>query len=272
MIRAKNSATAIQRLYSGPKPRVGIILGSGLGALVEQLSDTFSIPYKNIIDFPSCTVKGHGGNLHLGRLHRIPVACCEGRVHLYEGASGDDIKTFVRTLKLIGCETLLVTNAAGSLRHDVPTGNLVLINDHINFQFSNPLVGANDDEFGPRFVSMDDAYDPDLRKQFLTVAQANNIPLTEGVFGGVLGPSFETHAEIRMLKKMGVDVVAMSLIPEVIVARHCGMRVVAVSAISNLAAGLHPEKLSHELTLRGARKASKNLIHLISEVFKIKTL
>ena len=266
--KAKNCASEIQRLYSGTKPKVGIILGSGLGALVEQLTDVVTIPYKTIVGFPSCTVKGHGNNLHLGKLYDTPVACCEGRVHLYEGASGTDFKIFVRTLKLIGCDTLLVTNAAGSLNPTVPTGNLVLIKDHINFQFSNPLVGPNDDEFGPRFVGMDDVYDLNLRKQFLNIARNNNIPLTEGIFGGVLGPSFETHAEIAMLKKIGVDVVAMSLIPEVIVARQCGMRVVAVSAVSNLAAGLHTEKLSHEVTLRGAQKASIHLVNLISHVFK----
>lgn len=249
------------------KPKVGIILGSGLGTLVDELTHKFVIPYQDIPNFPPCTVKGHGGNLHLGNLHNTPVACYEGRLHLYEGTTNNQMKTFVRTLKLIGCNTLLVTNAAGSLNLDVPTGHLVLIKDHINFQFRNPLIGPNDSEFGPRFVGMDDVYDITLRQELLKIASENNIPLVEGIFGGVLGPSFETHAEILMLKSLGVDVIAMSLIPEVIVARHCDMRVAAISAISNLAAGLHPEKLSHEVTLRGAKKASQYLITLINAFF-----
>ena len=265
---AKNAAAYIQQQCPDLKPKVGIILGSGLDAVVDELTNATVIPYSDIPDFASVTIKGHGGNLHLGYLYATPVACYEGRVHLYEGTTSDAIKTFVRSLKLIGCDILFVTNAAGSLNREVPTGNLVLIKDHINFQFGNPLVGPNDNEFGPRFVGMDDAYDITLREQLLSAAQNNNIPLSEGVFVGVLGPSFETPAEIRMLKTMGADVVAMSLIPEVIVARHCDMRVVAVSAVSNLAAGLHDEKLSHEVTLRGAKIASTHLVSLINEVFK----
>lgn len=268
---AKHAAAYIQQSHPDFHPKVGIILGSGLGALTDELSNKAVISYSNIPNFPPCTVQGHGGNLHLGYLHDTPVACYEGRIHLYEGTHSEDIKTFVRTLKLLGCEILLVTNAAGSLSHDVPTGNLVLIKDHINFQFGNPLVGRNDAEFGPRFVGMDETYDFELRQQLLKIAEEENIPLSEGVFGGVLGPSFETPAEINMLKIMGVDVVAMSLIPEVIVARHCGMRVVAVSAISNLAAGMHSEKLSHEVTLQGAQVASKNLIRLVDNFFTLKT-
>jgi len=265
---AKQAATYIKQVHPHFYPKIGIILGSGLGVLVNELTNSKVIPYTNIPDFPPCTIEGHGGNLHLGYLHDVPVACYEGRIHLYEGTSSNGIKTFVRTLNLIGCDILFVTNSAGSLSHDVPTGNLVIIKDHINFQFSNPLVGPNDDEFGPRFVGMDDTYDYELRQQLLNIAQDNNIPLTEGIFGGVLGPSFETPAEIAMLKTIGVDVVAMSLIPEVIIARHCGMRVVAISAISNLAAGLHSEKLSHEVTLRGAQVASKHLIKLTDVFFK----
>ncbi|MCB1827086.1 MAG: purine-nucleoside phosphorylase [Coxiellaceae bacterium] len=265
---AKDAAAYIQKKHPNFTPKVGIILGSGLGAVVEELKDRIVIPYEEIPNFPNVTVKGHGGNLHLGKLYDTPVACYEGRIHLYEGTKSEDFKTFVRTLKLIGCDTLFVTNAAGSLNRDIPTGNLVLIKDHINFQFGSPLVGPNDDEFGPRFVGMDDVYDKELREKLLSAAQKCNAPLSEGVYVGVLGPAFETPAEIQMLKTMGADVVAMSLIPEVIIARHCDMRVVAVSAVSNLAAGLHDEKLSHEVTLRGAKQASTHLVALINEVFK----
>ncbi len=265
---AKNAAAYIKKQCPAIKPKVGIILGSGLSAITKALSNVRIIPYTNIPSFPSCTVKGHKGKLHMGYFHNTPIACCEGRIHFYEGVSSEVIKTFIRTLKLIGCQILLITNAAGSLNRDVPIGNLVLIKDHINFQNNNPLTGPNDSEFGPRFIDMGDAYDIELRQELLKIAQGNHIPLTEGIFAGVLGPSFETCAEINMLKNMGVDVVAMSLIPEVIVARHCDIRVVAISAISNLATGLHTEKLSHQITLHGAQIASQHLTQLISKFFK----
>lgn len=260
---AKIAASFITDKVPNFTPKIGIILGSGLGEFANHIEDASVIPYSDIPDFPPCTVEGHNSNLHLGRMHNTTVACLEGRPHFYEGISNATMQTPVRLLKLLGCEILLVTNSAGSLNPEVPTGHLVAIKDHINFQCKNPLVGPNDNSFGPRFVGMDDAYDAPLRKQLLAAAKAASIPLTEGVFGGVLGPSFETPAEIRALKTLGVDVVAMSLIPEVIIARHCGLRVVAISAISNLAAGLQIEKLSHEVTLRGAKKASENLIVLL---------
>jgi len=260
---AKKAAAFIASKSPNFTPKIGIILGSGLGDLVNYITDASVIPYSDIPNFPQCSVQGHNGNLHLGKIHNTAVACLEGRQHFYEGPSNEAMQTPVRLLKLLGCEILLVTNSAGSLNPKIPTGNLVAIKDHINFQFKNPLIGPNDDNFGSRFVGMEDAYDAKLRKQLLAAAKAVSIPLTEGIYAGMLGPSFETPAEIRMLRTLGVDVVAMSLIPEVIVARHCDLKVVAISAISNLAAGLSEEKLSHELTLRGAKKSSENLIALV---------
>lgn len=265
---ANHAAQFIKNQQVNFLPKVAIILGSGLGELANHLTEKKILPYETISHFPKCGVKGHGGNLHLGYLESTPVVCCEGRVHWYEGASEDDFKTFIRTLKLLGCETLIVTNAAGSLNPAVKPGGLVLIKDHINFQFRNPLIGPNDDAFGPRFVGMDDVYDTVLRHAFLSSAASLKLPLSEGIYAGVLGPSFETHAEIRLLKALGVDTIAMSVIPEVILARHCGMRVAGISAISNLAAGLHPEPLSHEVTLAGAELASQHLIELMVHVFK----
>ncbi len=265
---AKKAAHFIADKAPNYQPKVGIILGSGLGALVNHIENAAVIPYADIPSFPPCTVAGHNGNLHLGTIHKTPVACLEGRVHFYEGVSNEIMQTPVRLLKLLGCDILLITNAAGSLNPEVTTGNLVAIKDHINFQFTNPLAGPNDDDFGPRFIGMDDAYDATLREQLFSAAKAISIPLTEGVFASVLGPSFETPAEIRALRTLGADVVAMSLVPEVIIARHCGLRVVAISAISNLAAGLHSEKLSHEVTLRGAEKASENLVALVCAFLK----
>lgn len=248
-------------------PEVGLILGSGLGVLAEELEQAASIAYEDIPGFSDCTVAGHGGFLHCGYLSGVPVACMQGRAHYYEGVANQDILTPIRALKLLGCNTLIATNATGSLNPEVTPGNLVLINDHINFMFNNPLVGPNDDRFGPRFIGLDDAYDVSLRNQFKSIAKELDIALPEGVYFGVLGPSFETPAEIRAFKMMGGDVVGMSTIPEVITARHCGLRVAVVSVITNLAAGLNPTVLNHEETLEGAKLAAGKLIALFQHFF-----
>ncbi len=249
-------------------PKVAVILGSGLGVLAKELEQVVSIPYTDIPGFFDCTVTGHGGTLHCGYLKGVPVACMQGRAHFYEGISNHDVVTPIRALKLLGCHTLIATNASGSLRPEVTPGSLVLIKDHINFSFNNPLVGPNDDDIGPRFIGLDDAYDTDLRDQFKGLAAELNIPLTEGVYFGVLGPSFETPAEIRAFKLLGGDVVGMSTVPEVIAARHCGLRVAVISAITNMAAGLSENVLTHEETLSGAKLASDKLIALFQKFFE----
>ena len=187
----------------------------------------------------------------------------QGRLHYYEGAANTEIQVLVRTLKLLGCEILLVTNAAGSLNLSAAPGSLMLITDHINFQFNHPLVGPNHNEFGPRFVNMENAYDRDLRALMQTTAVEQDIELHQGVYLGVLGPTFETPAEIKAFKLLGADAVGMSTVPEVIIARHCGLRVVVVSAITNYATGLSESELSHEETLRYGNKASGNLWTLV---------
>jgi xanthosine phosphorylase len=250
-------------------PEIGIILGSGLGALADLLDDKHIIPYESLDGFPVSTVSGHAGKMVLGYLHNVPVVCLQGRVHGYEGTSGDKIKLMIRTLKLLGCHTYFATNAAGSLRAEVAAGELVAITDHIHFQPSNPLVGANDDAFGPRFVSMDDVYDKTLREYLHQAAKKIEVPLHEGVYLSTLGPVFETPAEIRAFKILGADVVGMSTVPEVMVAKHCGMRVVVVSVITNLAAGMSDEKLSHEGTLHYANMASQRLCRLVSTFMDI---
>lgn len=245
------------------RPKLGLVLGSGLGGLADLIQDATVIPYKDLPGFPEPGIEGHSGLLHLGQLENFPVACMQGRAHLYEGIAQNVIPNVVRTLKLIGCETLLITCSAGSMRPDIPSGSLMAITDHINLQFSNPLVGANDNEFGPRFVAMEDAYDAVLRDRLTTIARQLNIPLAHGVYIGVLGPSFETPAEIRAFKTMGADAVGMSTVHEVIMARHCGMKVLAISAITNMAAGMNNVKLSHAVTLAGAETTLKNLTKLI---------
>lgn len=261
---AQQAAAIIKSKTPQLTPKLGLILGSGLGDLANQIQEAVTISYKDLPGFTPATVAGHAGNLVLGKMENYPVACLQGRAHLYEGASPNVIVTMIRTLKLIGCEILLITNNAGSLRADIPVGNLMLITDHINFQSINPLVGINDDKFGPRFVAMEDAYDVNLRKMILQLANQSNIILAQGVYMAVLGPSFETPAEIRAFRTLGADAVGMSTVPEVIVARHCDMKVVAISALSNLAAGMTQEKIDHQAVLAGAKLSVKNLTKLIS--------
>ena len=246
-------------------PRLGIILGSGLGAVADALDDAVTIPYGELPDFPRPSVHGHAGTLALGRLSGLPVACLMGRAHVYEGGDPGAMRGPVRALKAAGAEALFVTNAAGSLRADVGPGALMAISDHINMLGVNPLSGPNDEAIGPRFPSLRDAYDPELRRTLHAAADALGIPLAEGVYLATAGPSFETPAEIRAFRTLGADAVGMSTVPEVILARHAGLRVAAVSAITNLAEGMGGEPLSHEQTLRYASQSAGDLTRLIIE-------
>ena len=264
MIHPSLTANIIkEKLNDHPLPKVGLILGSGLGSLADQIQNPIIIPYAELPGFPVSTVAGHAGRLVIGRLGNTMVACCQGRVHGYEGTSNPAFKVFIRTLKLIGCEQLLITNASGSLRNDVGPGELMLIHDHINFQPGNPLIGHNDEEFGPRFFPMDDAYDLAMRQRFHFVANQQDIKLHEGIYISVPGPMFETPAEIRAFRLLGADAVGMSTVPEVIVARHCGLRLSVIAAITNFAAGMSPDKITHEHTLHYGKLAATNLARLI---------
>jgi len=247
----------------GFRPRVGLTLGSGLGALAERVEDATIIEFRDLPGFPEPSVEGHSGRLVLGRLGGRDVACLQGRVHLYEGHPPQAVVPLVRTLKLIGCETYFATNAAGALDPDAEPGQLMLITDHINFQFGNPLVGPNDESFGPRFPPMDGAYDAEHQALLLRVADDLGITLREGVYLATLGPSFESHAEVRAFGRLGANAVGMSTVPEVIVARHCGMRAAAVSVLTNLAAGLSDMVLSHEQTLQYGQAAAEDLTRLV---------
>lgn len=245
------------------KPKVGIILGSGLGPLTNHIENTIVIPYHDLPGFHACTVEGHDGQLFLGTIKGVPVACLKGRSHFYEGASNRVVCSLIRTLKLIGCEILLATNAAGSLNPNVKPGELMLITDHINFQFNNPLVGENDNDFGPRFIPMENAYDPDLRRGLLAAAKSLDIDLHQGIYISTLGPSYETPAEIRAFRLLGADAIGMSTVPEVIVARHCGLRVAVVSVLTNMAAGLSRDHVGHEKVLAAAEAAAQKLSRLM---------
>ena len=243
--------------------RLGIVLGSGLGGIADALSNPTSFPYAELEGFPRPTVAGHGGTLHMGELNGLPVAVYAGRKHIYEGGDPGAMRVPIRLLKQLGADALLVTNAAGSLRAEVGPGRLMAITDHINLLGVNPLTGPNDDAVGPRFPSLRDAYDPALLEQLRAAAAALGVELAEGVYLATSGPTFETPAEIRMFRTLGADAVGMSTVPEVILARHAGLRVAAVSAITNLAEGMGGEELSHEQTLRNAEVAARDLVRLV---------
>jgi len=259
---------SIQEKAPGFTPKFGIVLGSGLGPLADDIKDSVEISYENIPGFPISTVEGHHGSLLLGFLEGVPVACLKGRVHIYEGIPLEKLRTLIRTLKMLGCHSVLTTNAVGSIRKEVTAGQIALVTDHINFQFCNALIGPNDEEFGPRFFSMADAYDPYLRGKFKVVGKALDIPVHDSVYVGTTGPNFETPAEIKMFRAMGGDIVGMSTVQEVLVARHCDLRVVTLSAVTNLAADIAEEHLTHEGTLHFAGIASKNMCKLVKAFFK----
>lgn len=260
---ATQNAELILRRTEGFTPKYGMILGSGLGALANEIENPIHIPYSDLQGFGDASVKGHKGILTLGTLKGVQVVCLQGRSHYYEGHDNLGMQTPIYTLNSIGCETLLITNAAASLRPEVLPGSLVIVNDHINFSFKNPLVGPNNDEFGPRFPGMENAYDAEMRTQLQELAKSLNIPLPEGVYIGVLGPSYETPAEIRAFQMWGAHLVGMSTVPEVILARHCGMKLAVISSVTNMGCGLSDEKLSHEGVLEVANKASGDLIRLL---------
>lgn len=259
---------------SSLRPRIGIVLGSGLGVVADAVASDAIIPYTSIPHIPPPSVLGHAGELVLGVFGDVSVAVLRGRVHLYEGYSPQQSTFPIRVLRLLGVETLFLTNAAGGVDPALRVGSLLLLRDHIGFPSLaglNPLFGPNDERFGERFIAMNDAYDPALRQLAQSVAAQRGIPLAEGVYAMVGGPNFETPAELRMLRTLGVDAVGMSTVPEVIVARHMGMRVCAISMITNQALGEEndttpPDIPDHERVLRIAEAASGHLATLLADV------
>jgi xanthosine phosphorylase len=251
----------IKQYIGSFSPKIAIVLGSGLDILTKQIEADITLSYSELPGFAGYRVCG--GAFLFGRLNGIPVVCLLGRPHYYEGNTNIAMQMPMRILKLLGCEVVILTNAAGSLRKEVQPGNLVVISDHINFQFRNPLVGANDEQFGPRFPSLQNAYDKDLRELFLRTAAEHHMTLTEGVYLATLGPSYETPAEIKAFKILGADVVGMSTVSEVIVARHCGLKVLVISTITNMASGMTDECLTHENVLKVAKNATQKLGRLL---------
>ena len=258
-----NSSKIILKKIGKKKINYAVILGSGINNFFDKKDIDIEISYNKLKAFPKPTIKGHSGKLALGRVGKNYVACLYGRSHIYEGHKPENLVGPIRTLKEIGCKILITTNAAGSLNKKMPSGSLMLIDDHINWAGYNPLIGKNNERYGPRFFDMSEAYNLLLRKKMKITAKKNKLPLFNGIYTMYSGPNFETPAEINALKKLGADAVGMSTIPEVLVANHCGIKVVAISIITNFAAGIKKTKLSHQETLREAKKAEKKVITLI---------
>ena len=256
-------AAAYIRSQSDIKPEVGLILGSGLGVLAEAIEDAVTIDYQDIPHFPVSTVEGHEGVLHIGRIQGKPVMLMKGRFHLYEGYAIDTVSFPVRVMKALGVHTLVVTNAAGGINISYSSGLLMVISDHINLTGNNPLIGPNDPKLGLRFPDMSEAYSKRLRQIAHETAREQGTMLGEGIYAGLLGPSYETPAEIRMLRTLGADAVGMSTVPEVIVARHSGIQVLGISCITNMAAGILDQPLSHEEVMETANRVRQTFLQLI---------
>lgn len=239
------------------RPRIGLVLGSGLGAFTDGLQDATAIPYQQIPHFPVSTAVGHAGRLVVGQCAKIPVAVMQGRVHFYEGYSLREVTFPIRVLGALGIRALVFTNAAGGINRKLRARGLLLIRDHLNFQGSNPLVGANDERFGPRFPDMTEAYSKRFRTTAKQVARKLRLRLFEGVYAALHGPSYETPAEIRALARLGADVVGMSTVPEVIVANHMGIEVLGISCVTNMAAGISKQKINHDEVLEAGERVSR---------------
>jgi purine-nucleoside phosphorylase len=246
------------------RPSVAVVLGSGLGGFATHLEDSTAIPYADIPHWPASTVPGHSGRLVFGTLRGVDVAVMQGRVHAYEGYSPAEVTFPVRVLARLGIRTVVLTNAAGAIRTSFHQGQLVLLSDHINLTGQSPVLGANEERFGPRFFDMSNAYSPRLRGIAQAAAEAEGFALEEGVYLGLLGPSFETPAEIRAFRALGADLVGMSTVQETIAARHMGLEVLGLSCVTNMAAGILAQPLNHEEVLQTGRRVEQRLAALLT--------
>ena len=249
--------TQFIRAKSQVKPKVGIVLGSGLGAFVNHINIDCEIPFAEIPNFVAPSVEGHSGRLVLGELHGTPLAIMQGRVHYYEGHSMEQVAYPIRTMAMLGTEIVCLTNSAGGLNPSMKSGDFMVIEDHINLMGDNPLMGPNIKNLGPRFPDMTEAYDKELTETMLSILKEKNLPHWKGVYCGVSGPTYETPAEVKFLQIIGGQAVGMSTVPESIAANHLGLRVCAVSCITNPAAGIHTTKLTHEEVTEMANSVEK---------------
>ena len=263
--RAEAAARFIQK-KTKLHPKIALVLGSGLGAFADEFVGATRIPYAKIPHFPRSTAIGHAGQLVIGKVDGVEVAGMQGRVHLYEGYSAQDVAFPIRVFSRLGVKAVILTNAAGGIKKEFTQGRLVVISDHINLQGANPLAGRNADNFGPRFPDMTNAYDKKFRELTLAAGRRLGIELGEGVYAALAGPSYETPAEIRYLCSIGADLVGMSTVPEVIVARHSGMRALGISCVTNAAAGVLDQPLDHNEVLETAERVKAQFIGLLRAV------
>ena len=263
--RAEEAAAFI-RAKTKLRPKVALVLGSGLGSFADQLVGAVRIPYHEIPHFPRPTAEGHAGQLVIGTLGHAPVACMQGRVHLYEGYTMQQVTFPVRVFGRLGIKALILTNAAGGVNEAYTQGCLVVLKDHINLQGSSPLIGVNDERFGPRFLDLTQAYFRPYRQIALEAGRRLGIDMFEGVYAALFGPAYETPAEIRMLRTLGADVVGMSTVAEVVAARHMNIRVLAISCVTNMAAGILDQPLSHAEVLETGERVKGKFVQLLESI------
>jgi purine-nucleoside phosphorylase len=265
--KIQNAAQFLKGKYENT-PKIGLILGSGLGVLADEIEQSVKVAYNDIPDFPVSTVEGHAGQLVFGRIHEIEVVAMQGRFHFYEGYSFEKVTFPVRVMKELGVEILIVTNAAGGVNESFSPGDLMIITDHINNMGTNPLIGPNDSRLGVRFPDMSEAYNKELRILAKQISEQLKISTQEGVYVGNTGPTYETPAEVRLIRTLGGDAVGMSTVPEVIVARHAGMKVMGISCISNMAAGILDQPLNHEEVIETTERVKANFLGFVKELIK----
>lgn len=263
--RAEHAARTIRALTS-EEPRLAIVLGSGLGGFADEFEAAVRIPYQQIPGFVTSTAQGHAGSLVVGKVEGVPVLAMQGRVHYYEGYSLEEVTFPIRTFKLLGIETLVLTNAAGGVDVQLSQGALMVISDHLNFMGINPLRGPNDERFGPRFPDMSEVYSRSLQEQVVEVARDMGVIVRRGVYAALAGPSYETPAEIHMLRSFGADAVGMSTVPEAIVARHMGMKVLGISCITNMAAGISENPINHEEVMETGERVRETFTKLLRRI------
>jgi purine-nucleoside phosphorylase len=263
--RAEHAARII-RSRTTETTRIAIVLGSGLGAFADDFADAVSIPYEEITGFPRSTAEGHAGRLVIGKIDRIPLMAMQGRVHFYEGYSLEEVTFPIRVFKLLGVKTLILTNASGGVNVQFTQGALMIISDHLNLLGDNPLRGSNDERFGPRFPDMTAVYSPELQEIVIDEAKSLNVEVRRGIYAALAGPSYETPAEIHLMRTLGADAVGMSTVPEAIVARHMDMEVLGISCITNMAAGISDEPINHDDVMATGDRVRTTFTQLLRKV------
>jgi len=259
-------ATRVIRSRISVEPRIALVLGSGLGGFADDFEEAVGIPYEDIPGFVRSTAQGHAGRLVVGKIDSVPVLAMQGRVHYYEGYSLEEVTFAVRTFGLLGVKTLVLTNAAGGINVQLTQGALMVISDHLNLMGVNPLRGPNDERFGPRFPDMSAVYSHELQELVVDEAKAIGVEVRRGIYGALSGPSYETPAEIHLLRNLGADAVGMSTVPEAIVARHMGLEVLGISCITNMAAGISDEPINHEEVMATGDRVRETFSELLRRV------